>query len=83
MRRVRARSLDVSLLRRFHLPRKKNLSDLVASEMCHEGALMDKGEHGANDTATATCSHPRLTKAVAGPPNGGERRHVPEESEIF
>lgn len=31
-----------------------NLNDLVGSEMRHKGALMDEGEHGANDTATST-----------------------------
>lgn len=42
---------------------QENLNDLVGSEMCHKGALMDEGEHGANDTATSTCSHSHLMKA--------------------
>lgn len=43
---------------------QENLNDLVGSEMCHKGALMDEGEHGANDTATSTRSHSRLMKAL-------------------
>lgn len=27
-----------------------NPNDLVGREMCHKAALMDEGEHGANDT---------------------------------
>lgn len=27
-------------------------ADLVGSEMCHKGALMDEAEHGANDAPT-------------------------------
>lgn len=41
-----------------------NLNDLVGSEMCHKGALMDEGEHGANDTTTSTRLHSHLTKAL-------------------
>lgn len=41
-----------------------NLNDLVGSEMCHKGALMDEGEHGANDTTTSTCLHSHLMKAL-------------------
>lgn len=42
---------------------RANLNDLVGSEMCHKGALMDEGEHGANDTAASACRHSRLMKA--------------------
>lgn len=31
-----------------------NLNDLVGSEMCHKAALMDEGEHGANDSYIPT-----------------------------
>lgn len=41
-----------------------NLNDLVGSEMCHKGALMDEGEHGANDTTTSTRLHSHLMKAL-------------------
>lgn len=37
-----------------------NLNDLVGSEMCHKGALMDEGEH----SATFAWPHSRLMKAL-------------------
>lgn len=42
---------------------RANQNDLVGSEMCHKAALMDEGEHGANDTAASTRRHSRLMKA--------------------
>lgn len=35
------------------VPSAGHLNDLVGSEMCHKGALMDEGEHGANDPTAA------------------------------
>lgn len=52
-----------------------NLNDLVGSEMCHKGALMDEREHGANDTATSRRQRFRLMKALALE-TAFERRHI-------
>lgn len=58
-----------------------NPNDLVGSEMCHKGALMDEREHAANDAAASTrllSSH--LMKAPTpqtGTYNGVRHREAP------
>lgn len=66
-----------------------NLNDLVGSEMCHKAALMDEGEHGANDTATSPRPHSLLMKALTPetatfnvPPMGGGGARE-EHREVF